>query len=135
MTNETQYKEIEVHDIDKSNWPEGEWKNEPDYLQYRDEETGLECLIIRNIVGALCGYVGVDKNHPAYKVDAFDWSNPSLENIDVHWGLTFSGFLDRSNTELWFLGFDCAHSGDLAPGHNSLFECAVQICLPVLRRC
>lgn len=31
---------------DKSDWPRGEWDNEPDKVQFQDEATGLPCLII-----------------------------------------------------------------------------------------
>lgn len=54
--------------VDKSTWERGEWDNEPDKKQWLDEETGLPCLIVRGcITGALCGYVGVPKGHPAYR--------------------------------------------------------------------
>src|SRR5437868_5201332 len=41
----------------------------------------------------------------------------------VHGGLTFSNFIpaERGGVDgLWFLGFDCAHLGDLMPGLESL---------------
>lgn len=55
-----------------------------------------------------CGYVGFEKNHWAYKsqYDYFIWSVP------VHGGLTFAGDLPELDKNLWWLGFDCAHSGD-----------------------
>jgi hypothetical protein len=42
--------------------------------------------------------------------------------VDVHGGLTFSGEAAPSSPikGLWWLGFDCAHSGDLAPKYGSL---------------
>lgn len=52
--------------IDKSQWGDGPWQSEPDKIQWQDEATGLPCLIVRGPVGALCGYVGVPKTHPAY---------------------------------------------------------------------
>lgn len=57
---------IEYRTQDKSDWPRGPWDNEPDKIQWQDEVTGLPCLIVRGPVGALCGYVGVPKSHPAY---------------------------------------------------------------------
>ena len=45
--------------MDKTGWGPGEWTDEPDKLQWVDEATGFDCLIVRNSLGALCGYVGV----------------------------------------------------------------------------
>lgn len=52
-----------------------------------------------------CGYVEIPKKHSLYGVD-----EDELEYINVHGGLTFSGFLDFSDEYL--LGFDCTHAGD-----------------------
>lgn len=61
---------IEYRTVDKSGWDRGQWDNEPDKKQWVDEETGLPCLIVRSHgTGALCGYVGVDKSHPAYRLN------------------------------------------------------------------
>jgi hypothetical protein len=41
--------------------------------------------------------------------------------IQVHGGLTYSGWLTKKNKNiLWYFGFDCAHYGDFMPGlcHN-----------------
>jgi hypothetical protein len=49
--------------LDKSKWPYA--SKEPDKVQWRDQVTGLTCLIVRvNPGGALCGYVGVPPGHP-----------------------------------------------------------------------
>ena len=120
-------KTIEYRTMDKSSWGHGDWEDEPDKRQWLDVATGLPCLIVRNQMGALCGYVGVSPGHqchgkPYHEVD-----------VQVHGGLTFA---DRCNpgedvalgichlTELgdadpvWWLGFDCSHSGDLTPTFN-----------------
>lgn len=55
--------------------------------------------------GYYCGYVAIPFRHPFYKKDYQD-----LDWIDVHGGLTFSGYLGFSNDYL--LGFDCGHGGD-----------------------
>ena len=54
---------IEYRTMDKSVWGPGPWQNEPDKRQWQDEATGLPCLIVRNSMGALCGYVGVSEGH------------------------------------------------------------------------
>lgn len=55
-----------------------------------------------------CGYAGIKKDHELYGVhyDSVD--------LEVHGGLTFSG--EHNDSNLWWLGFDCAHGGDLTPG-------------------
>lgn len=40
----------------------------------------------------------------------------AIEKITAHGGLTYSGFWPDEAQDLWFFGFDCAHSGDLSPG-------------------
>ena len=139
-------KQMEWHTEDKSGWDEGPWKNEPDKEQWVDEETGLPCLIKRNRLGALCGYVGIDLSHRLYGKHYNECIHPDCSHEDycdyhkrvegrlsVHGGLTYSDFCmegDEAKTichvpepgepePLWWLGFDCAHSGDYCP-HDSL---------------
>ncbi len=65
-----------------------------------------------------CGYVGVHKDHPW-----FEKSHEELENhIDIHGGLSYSDHCQgdvchKTDEEdnIWWLGFDCAHAGDLLP--------------------
>lgn len=100
--------------IDKSKWPGGIWKSEPDLVSYKTAE-GYHAVIIRHKnLGHLCGYVGVPKTHAAYGKHY-----SSLEEINVHGDLTYAGlgkmdFLE--DPEAWYLGFDCNHLGDYAPG-------------------
>jgi hypothetical protein len=97
-----------------------EWDNEPDRKHWIDTESGLDCLIVRNRLGALCGYVGVPQGHSWYGKDYAD------VDADVHGGLTFAGECgDKichderaevvANADVWWLGFDCAHFSDLVP--------------------
>lgn len=176
---------------DKSGWGDGTWQNEPDKVQWVDDATGLDCLIVRGPSGALCGYVGVAEGHPYFRVGYSDcaqgpncgetWCSHSPgSKMDVHGGLTFSdachdatpekfalwcermqaskdeaaryphgdaarrlrerGHLVNSYEEwaawmeasaichkpldgrpdhVWWLGFDCAHSGDLCPSYDN----------------
>lgn len=118
--------------IDKTKFIDGEWQSEPDRLEWRDEKTGLPCLIIRNNMGALCGYVGVDQSHPWYGInyggclekcgeDGWHDHNTPERVINIHGGLTYSGECSNNichipqegepDTVFWF-GFDTAHSGD-----------------------
>jgi hypothetical protein len=115
--------------VDKSDWvSRGEWDNEPDKIQWQDEATGLPCLIVRGPVGSLCGYVGVADGHPAHGKDYDAIYN--LMDVDVHGGLTFAASCSPNAKEergichkpapgepdhVWWLGFDCAHLGDVCP--------------------
>ncbi len=121
-------KTLEYRTVDKSSWPRGQWDTEPDKKQWKDEATGLPCLIVRGGGGALCGYVGVGPDHPLYEKDeSFAYS---LCDIDVHGGLTFSDHCADTDDEsrhvchkpepgepdhVWWLGFDCSHCHDIRP--------------------
>lgn len=107
------------HKLDRTGWEAGPWDGEPDRMEWRDEATGLPCLIVRGQVGALCGYVGVPPSHPWHGVeyDAID--------ADVHGGLTYASKCHGTichvpapgeSDDVWWLGFDCAHAGDIVPG-------------------
>lgn len=130
----------EYRTVDKSGWDKGPWQHEPDKIQFADEATGLPCLIVRNPHGGhLCGYVGVAAGHPAFGVDFEDVrravpDEDGDERIDVHGGLTFSDRCQPTDDEshgichvpgdgepdhVWWLGFDCAHSGDKSPGYDA----------------
>lgn len=85
--------------IDKSSWPDGPWKDEPDRVEfvYRD----IECLIKRGILGQLNGYAILPK----------DLVSDSDDIYDVHGGITF----DEKIGDTRMIGFDCAHSDDIVP--------------------
>jgi hypothetical protein len=121
-------KKIEERYVDKSKWSDGEWQDEPDKMQWQDEETGLPCLIVRNGGGALCGYVGVSRDHPLYE-KTYDDVYSEGYNIDVHGSLTFSNKCsptgkichvveEGEDDAVWWLGFDCSHGGDISPGFS-----------------
>lgn len=111
---------------DREKWGAGPWDDEPDKVQWLDHETRLPCLIIRNPMGGLCGYVGVGTGHPWFGVH-YDSVSP---HPDVHGGLTYSDSCSGPGEEprichivepgeddnVWWLGFDCIHAGDAAPG-------------------
>lgn len=100
---------IEYRTVDKSDWADGPWKNEPDKRQWQDPETGLPCLIVRGPAGALCGYVGVPKGHPWHGMGYSgngEWGSPEREKspeavVDVHGGLTFAGGCRKPTREGW----------------------------------
>jgi len=116
--------------IDKSGWGAGPWRDEPDKMQWIDEPTGLDCLIVRNWrMGNLCGYVGVPPGHRLHGRDCND------VDAEVHGGLTFANSCDEDAppergichvpepgrpADVWRFGFDCAHFRDLVPGMVAL---------------
>lgn len=102
-------------DIDKSRWPDGPWKDEVDTLQWVSfcNSNAYPCVVQRKRAhGALCGYAGVGKDHPAFRVGY------SYLFLKTAGDLTFSGtaedmgntglhFMDPTNQDIWWLGFDC----------------------------
>jgi hypothetical protein len=133
--------------VDKTAWPRGEWDHEPDKIQWVDETTGLDCLIVRNGAGGnLCGYVGVPPGHPWHGVGYSDhlkvecdaewcWTDGHRPDatVEVHGGLTYSDPCQESADpargichvpepgrpdDVWWFGFDCAHAWDLSPGYQ-----------------
>lgn len=116
----------ERHIYNRSNWLPGPWMAEPfDKVHWIDPATDMDCMIIRGGMGAWCGYVAVTEGHPAY-----DQPYNDVE-ADVHGGLTYGGRcmedgkichepLPGRPAAVYWLGFDCSHSADLAPGMLSL---------------
>lgn len=118
----------------KKNLPPGPWQDEPDHFLYLDSASGYFCEIKRvsrlYVWGYLCGYVYIPSDHPFVEslrdvVDkksspkkAQDCLMDELEaRFNVHGGITkmegSSSVLVPDN--LWVIGFDCAHAGDLIP--------------------
>tara|TARA_B100000131_G_scaffold321061_1_gene370772 strand:- start:1559 stop:2053 length:495 start_codon:yes stop_codon:yes gene_type:complete len=108
--------------------------SEPDKIVWVDEATGLDCMIHRNGMGALCGYVGVSEGHPLFKVDYYEV--PSSVQFAPHGGLTFSDTCNEDACKVtgegichdakpgrpehvWWLGFDCGHYSDLVPSMHA----------------
>jgi len=92
----------------------GSWTDEPDSVFGSIND--LPFAILRGRAGSLCGYIGIQDNHP--------WIHLHYDKVpvEVHGGLTFAGTLSRASLDKiapWWLGFDCAHFNDLVPGYNS----------------
>ena len=110
--------EVVALKYDKTRWPRGEWDNEPDRVDFL--HAGFSCFILRNMLGAWCGYVGVPSTHPAYRQDYND------VDVDVHGGLTYADVCGDHichipepgmPDDVWWLGFDTNHYCDYAPGN------------------
>jgi hypothetical protein len=61
-------------------------------------------------MGFRCGYVGIDETHPYY---GRDYCDEGVEDINCHWGLTYSDKAYFEESDLWYLGFDCGHCCDI----------------------
>lgn len=102
----------------------GPWVHEADKMQWVDQDSGLDCLIVRGPLGALCGYVGVGPEHP--------WHGRGYADLDVsvHGGLTYANACEGDEHDataichvpepgrpehVWWFGFDCNHGGDYVP--------------------
>jgi hypothetical protein len=87
------------------------WLEEPNKVEFT--HAGMACLIIRDRLMWLGGYVGLEPSHPHYGKHFRD-----IETNGVHKGLNFSGRGDgqRRKAGLWWIGFYCDRPGDYVPG-------------------
>lgn len=92
--------------------------NEKDF-EYR----GYKCHIRRvnpEFSGHLSGYVEIPENHPIAKLDYDQIEKYYDYDLPAHGGLTFASEVENA----YWIGFDCAHSGDLCPAYSSEFRWA-----------
>lgn len=121
------------HTHDKSEWDHGPWTDEPDKVSWTDQATGRPCLIHRNGMGALCGYVAVDPGHPFH---GQSYDQEKLYGV-VHGDLTYASLCQEVDDEsegichvpepgapdaVWWFGFDCAHAGDASPATAHVYR-------------
>lgn len=104
--------------LDKAAWGPGRWTDEPDRLEFR--HLGLPCLLNRNSMGAWCGYAAVPPGHPLHGAG----TDSDLVDLAVHGGVTYAAACSEEichvpdpgePDDVWWIGFDCAHSSDLIP--------------------
>lgn len=111
--------------IDKSSWGSGPWTNEPDRAEW--EHAGFPCLAVRGpeFSGHWCGYVAVPPGHPLHGKSYDD------ADVEVHGGLTYANACQGhvchvpkqgEPDDVWWFGFDCAHSGDFSPAYESRYS-------------
>jgi hypothetical protein len=107
---------VEQLEYDRKRWGKGPWEYEPDRFQWQYNR--YPCLVVRAPFGNLCGYVAVPRGHVAYG------KGYEKLSVNVHGGLTYSakcqGHICHTPApgepdDVWWLGFDCAHSRDLVP--------------------
>lgn len=84
-------------------------KSEGDERRFKYK--GYECVIKRvPEMLHLCGYIKIPKGHALYGDKDEEYG---LLDIPVHGGVTFNGDLEEDGG--FWIGFDCAHAGDLVP--------------------
>ena len=91
-------------------------------------EDGYLALVTLTPMGHRCGYVVVNKNHPAYGKEYYTFTdsepiNPTeqaINNIEVHGGLTYADKLKfkvehvtEPKEDTWVFGFDAGHLEDI----------------------
>ncbi len=97
----------------RAEWPNGPWSHEPNSKRWASFG-GLACLIQRHqTLGHLCGYVALPTDHPL-----IDKGSDEFYQFEVHGGVTWNNSFEDEVSPYW-VGFDCAHSGDLLPGMKS----------------
>lgn len=113
---------VQEYKVDRTGWPSGPWDNEPDRIEWKTE-AGLVGLMVRPRHGAWCGYVALPPGHPDH---GRNYNEVESEGVEAHGGLTYAeactGVVCHvpapgEPDNVWWIGFDCVHSGDLAPGH------------------
>ena len=95
-------------------YPIRPWENEPDHAEWVQEPSGYKCRISRmEGSGALCGYVGIPKEHRFWG-KGYHGDNEEVDDIsdNVHGGLTYS---EEGKDGYWYFGFDTTHINDFAP--------------------
>lgn len=111
------------HKVERPDWwPQGPWMTEPDKINWTTK-AGLPGMIVRSQSGNLCGYVAVTKGHPLY---GRGMSDDDVTELNCHGGITYASACRGSichvpepgePDDVWWFGFDCAHSGDWRPAN------------------
>ena len=76
----------------------GPWTDEPfDKIAWRDAETGLDCILLRQVSGVWGGFVAVGPRHPLYahRADAV----PAAAGLNPHGGIDYAEACSRNEDE------------------------------------
>lgn len=122
-------------EYDRTGWGPGPWDDEPDLIEWRNDEfPEMAFLIVRSeVAGALCGYVGLPPGHRLHGKATGDL------DVEVHGGLTFADECHGrichvpapgEPAHVWWLGFDCGHCFDAMPALEALTRRTLGRALP-----
>lgn len=83
--------------------------NRQPYIENTFTYKGYKCVVIFQALCHRCGYVGITKDHSLYGLD--------YDEIPVicHGGVTYTSptlFGHENETDIFWIGFDCAHYND-----------------------
>lgn len=80
-------------------------------VEKRFEYKGYSCVVVFQIMGYRCGYVGVPRGNKLFR-RSFD--SELLCDIGCHGGLTYSEeyLVGQDDENIWWIGFDCGHAFD-----------------------
>jgi hypothetical protein len=112
---------MKLWSMDKTDWPDGPWKDEPDYVSWVDKDTMYRCVLQRNVVGAWQGRVGISADHPLFMIP---YTNPIYQHIDVHGDIMYTSFIAADDQYFsppqrsWWIGFDTMREDDYTPGYK-----------------
>ena len=109
--------------VDKTAWGPGQWNDEPDKVHFVVKENGMDGLAVRGPHGGWCGYIAIEPGHPDHGKD-YD-----SVGVEVHGGLTYGSLCQEDGKichvpregrphDVFWLGFDCAHYGDISPAYD-----------------
>ena len=104
--------------MNKKDWGEGEWLNEPGMNEIVEfDYKGYRCILVRNDFGSWCGYVEIPAESKWAKYD-----NYMDIPLDVHGGVTYGQAAKNKETgkEIYIIGFDCNHGSDYAPRSEAI---------------
>lgn len=107
----------------KSEWGDGPWQQENvamSLIASGHEDTAgnpITCFVMRNQMGAWCGYVQVPVGHPWRSLD-------DVQGVSVHGGVSFFEETDMGGQiqrGMW-VGFDCGHCDDYQPAMETVMR-------------
>ncbi|CAI3377227.1 hypothetical protein CIRMBP1304_00760 [Enterococcus cecorum] len=114
---------MESFEIDKVDRIKRKIKREPDISLFEYE--GFECVIARNDLGVLCGYLSFKLGHKLYGATV-EYMETHFPYLPFHGGVTFANkgiYVDLPIiTNDWYIGFDCAHSFDYIPAYENRID-------------
>lgn len=94
------------------------WNIGPTFIY--EQRGDFHLLVLKTVGKHCCGYVGVNQGHPLWGMEyrSNDYENPIMD-FGVHGGITFTGFHKKNfpANDIWWIGFDCAHSDDYCPNN------------------